>query len=259
MRRRKSRYPKGSITSFTINFIHMRNPYVIAWWSMALSGFGHITQCRFLVGIFLILWEYVVNVYSHLNEAIIYSLTGQFEAAKAVINLRIYLLYLPIYMLAIWDSYKTAIELNQLTILSERDGAYISPALTFSDLEVNYLAKKNPLMAVIWTCFAPGLGHMYLKRMIMGFFVLLLFIINVYFSKVLLAFPLLVQGNFAAATRVIDKGWFLFFPSIYAFSIYDAYKNAIESIKLYKIEQEHYLKAEYPFTRNDFELLWEKL
>jgi hypothetical protein len=259
MRRNKPRYPKGSISSFAINFIQMRNPYIIAWWSMALPGFGHITQGRFILGVFLITWEFYANIHSNLNEAIFYSLTGQFEAAKAVINLRVYLLYLPIYLMAIWDSFKITIEINQLTILSEREGAYISPPLTFSDLEVNYLAKKNPLMAVFWTLFAPGLGHMYLKRMMMGFFILFIFIINVYYSKALLAFHLLVRGNFAAATRVVDKEWFLFFPSLYAFSIYDAYKNATEYIKLFKTEQKRYLEAEYPFTRNDFELLWEKV
>jgi hypothetical protein len=259
MRHRKPRYPKGRISAFAINSIHRRNPYIIAWWSMALPGFGHITQCRFLTGIFLVLWEFFVNVYSHLNEAIIYSLSGQFAAAKAIINPRIYLLYLPIYMMTIWDSYTIAIELNQLTVLSERDGAYIDPVLTFSDLEINYLAKKNPLMAVSWTLFAPGLGHVYLKRVMMGFFVLLIFILNVYCSKVLLAFPLLITGNFAGTTQVIDWEWFLFFPSIYAFSIYDVYKNAIEYTKLFKTGQARYLEAKYPFTRNDFELLWEKL
>jgi hypothetical protein len=259
MRRGKPRYPKGSISVLGINYIYIRNPYIIAWWSMALPGFGHIAQCRFIIGIFLILWEYYANVYSHLNDAIIYSLTGRYQAAQAVLNPRIFLLYLPIYMMTIWDSYNITIEMNQFTILSERNGACFDPVLTFSDLEINYLAKKNPLMAVYWSLFAPGLGHMYLKRIIVGFLVLFIYILTVYYSKALPALHLLLQGDLTASTRMIDRRWFLFLPSIYAFSIYDAYKNAIEYTKLFKMEQARYLEAEYPFTRNDFNLLWEKL
>lgn len=258
MNKNNPRYTKGIFTPFTINFSHHHNPNIMAWWSAALPGFGHVAQCKILSGIFLILWEFYINTTSHINEAIIYTFSGQFKLAKEILNPRLFLLYFPVYLFVIWDSRKNALEINQLNILIDRNDEYISTPLVYSNLELSYLARRSPLMATIWSVFCPGLGHIYLNRIIMGFFGLTIFIITVYFSKILFVVPLYITGNFGAVD-VIDKGWFLFLPSIYAFFIYDSYINAIEYNKLFKQEKAHYLRQEYAFTRNDFDELWKKI
>jgi hypothetical protein len=259
MNRNNPRYPKGTFTPFTINFVHAHNPNIITWWSASLPGFGHIAQCKILTGILLVSWEFSTNIYSHLNEAMIYTFSGQFNLAKDVLNLRIFLLYFPVYLFTIWDSRKNALEINQLNILSDRNEEYISTTLTYSNFELNYLARRNPLMAAIWSVFCPGLGHIYINRIIMGFTGLFSFVTTVYFSKILLVIPSLIVGNFDAAIYIIDKEWFLFFPSLYAFFIYDSYINAIEYNKLFKQEKRHYFKQEYAFTKNDFDELWKQI
>lgn len=56
--------------------LHLRNPYIIAWWSAAFPGFGHLLLSKYLRGYALILWELLVNNMAHLNYGIIYSFTG---------------------------------------------------------------------------------------------------------------------------------------------------------------------------------------
>jgi TM2 domain-containing membrane protein YozV len=232
---------------------------MIAWWSAALPGFGHIALSKIVNGILLIIWEFYTNISSHLNEAIIYTLTGQFELAQHVLNLRVFLLYIPVYVFIIMDTRRCAKEINQLTILSVRSGAHIAPPIKFSAPEFNYLANRNPYRAALWSVLCPGLGHFYLNRLLMGFLGLAIFIITVYFSKVLLSIPLFVGGNFTAATQIINKEWFLFFPSIYGFFTYDSYMNALEYTKIFQDEQAFYLWQKLGFTKDNFETLWGKI
>jgi hypothetical protein len=49
------RHPKAIISAFINNFIYIRNPYIIMWWSAALPGFGHIMLCRYFIGSKLII------------------------------------------------------------------------------------------------------------------------------------------------------------------------------------------------------------
>jgi hypothetical protein len=83
---KSNRYPKGHISSIGINFIHKKNPFIALLWSMFFPGLGYILLGSYIKGYFFITWEIVINQLTHLNTAIFYSLTGQFELAKQVVD-----------------------------------------------------------------------------------------------------------------------------------------------------------------------------
>ncbi len=66
-----------------------------------------------------------------------------------------------------------------------------------------------------------------------------------YFSKFLPALHHTALFQFDAAKNTIDKQWFLNFPSLFFFPLYDAYINTVESNKLYEWELAKYLKRGY--------------
>lgn len=57
--------------------------------------------------------------------------------------------------------------------------------------------------------------------------------------------PKLGLGDFNRAKAILNAEWLLFLPSIYFFSIYDAYVNTVENNKLFEIEQRKFLRDLY--------------
>ncbi|WP_332695076.1 hypothetical protein [Halalkalibacter lacteus] len=240
----KERRFKAHVSLLGTTQLHLRNPYIIAWWSAAFPGFGHLLLSKYLRGYTLFLWEIIINVMSNLNLSMVYSFTGNIEMAKEVLDPRWFLLYIPVYLFAIWDSYRTAVDMNKVYILAERENADFN-TYSIGALEVNYLDKRRPAMAVIWSLFMPGMGQLYIHRIVTGAFSLIWIIVFVYFSKLLIAVHLLFLGEIAQATEVVDPQWLLFIPSLYGFSIYDSYINTVEDNKLFESEQRKFLSKHY--------------
>lgn len=46
----RPRYSKGKISVFGINSVYPRTPWVVAWWSAAFPGFGHMFIGKYLHG-----------------------------------------------------------------------------------------------------------------------------------------------------------------------------------------------------------------
>ena len=224
--------------------LHLRNPYIIAWWSAAFPGFGHLLLSKYLRGYALFMWEILVNNMAHINQAIMYSFTGNIGMAKEVLEPRWLHLYLPVYIFAIWDSYRTTVDLNKVFILAERENADFN-SYTIGALEINYLDKRRPMMAVIWSFITPGLGQLYIHRVITAIFTMVFMIVFVYFSNVLVAVHHLFLGEIGQATKVLDPQWFLFIPSHMGFGVYDSYANTVENNKLYEGEQRKFLQRNY--------------
>lgn len=224
--------------------LHLRNPLVVAFWAAMFPGLGHMLLSKYIRGFMLFIWEVLINLESHINLAILYSFTGRFEMAKSVINKEWILLYLPTYMFAIWDSYRSTVALNNLYRLSEREDAPI-PVMNIGSLGVNYLDKRVPWIAAAWTALMPGAGQLYLQRLVGAFFILIWWIATVYFSKLLPCIHYTLLGDFTAAKAVVNPHWFLNVPSIYMFAIYDAYMNAVEFNNLYDWEQSKFLRLQY--------------
>jgi len=83
-----ARYFIAHVHMFGTSFIHLRNPYIIAWWSAAFPGFGHLLLSKYHRGYLLFIWEIVVNLNANINIAMIYSFQGNIAMAKEVLDTR---------------------------------------------------------------------------------------------------------------------------------------------------------------------------
>lgn len=224
--------------------VHQRHPLIIAWWSAAFPGFGHLLLSKYLRGYTLFVWEVLINTQANINLAMLYSFIGEIDKAKEILEPRWVLLYIPTYLFGIWDSYRTAVDLNKISVLAENEGAKFC-SYNIGTLEINYLDKRNPIMSIFWSLTMPGMGQLYIHRIITAFFALGWLIVMVYFSRFLEAVHYLFMGNIVLASSVLDMKWFLFMPSLYGFAVYDAYVNTVENNKLFEQEQRKYLIDEY--------------
>ncbi len=228
--------------------LHLRNPFIISWWSAAFPGFGHLLLSKYLRGFVLFIWEVVVNMNAHINLAMIYSFQGRIDMAKDVLNTRWMLIYIPVYIFAIWDSHRTTVDLNRVYLLTAHENHRYN-SFSIGSMEINYLDKRKPSLSIIWSLFVPGLGQLYIHRIVTAFFIVIWVIIFAYYSRGLEAISLLFLGKINEATKVLNWEWLLFFPSIYGFATYDAYINAVENNKLFENELSSFLKENYQSPR----------
>ncbi|MFY4776776.1 hypothetical protein [Metabacillus sp. RGM 3146] len=236
------------INPITTNIFHLRNPWIIAWWSAAFPGFGYYLLGKYLTGFILMLWEVLINNYSHLNEAIFYSMIGKFDTAKLVISEDGLWLYITVYVFNIWDSYRRAVEYNKYYVLSCREGYHIAMR-NMSSLEVNVLEKRKPFWALFWSSLTPGLGHIYLNRLPSIIFGLILWIYVAYHSHLYQCIFYTASGRFSDVHQIANPQHFLYIPSLFVFIIYDSYINTVVYNKLMDKEQGKYLKKEYQHPR----------
>ncbi len=224
--------------------MHLRNPVVVALWSAIFPGMGHILLNKYFTGFILFIWEFFINDLSNLNEGIFYTFTGQFEAAKSVLDTSWLLFYCPMYIFAIWDSYRTAVNINSVFVLTAKEDTSIN-AFAMNPLGINFLNKTAPWQSALWSCFTPGAGQLVNHQIIIGFFLFGWWVVVVYLSNLLPAIHYTMQGMFENSKYTLNIQWVLNIPSILCFCIYDAYVNAVENNKLFKWEQAKFLKKEY--------------
>lgn len=154
---RNQRRPKGIVNPISINFIHLRSPWVIAWWSASYLGYAYISLGSYVKGFILIFLEAFINFNSKLNLGILYSFTGRFELAKQVVDINWLLYYVPIYIFSIWGGHQLAVDLNKYTILADREDSIMIP-FSISSSDIAFLDKRKPWVAVALSLLAPGLG-----------------------------------------------------------------------------------------------------
>ncbi|AFQ44798.1 hypothetical protein [Desulfosporosinus meridiei] len=244
------------ISPYGITQLQFKNPYVIAWWSLAFPGLGHIMIGKYLRGYFLFCWEITINYYAHINLALLYSFTGQFQMAKDILNIQWVLLYIPTYLFIVWDSYRSTVALNQQYILGARENAQVK-SFNISLFDINFLDKRIPWHSAMWSVFMPGLGQAS-NWLPYAFFITIWSIFIIIQSELLPAIHYTLLGQFNSAKAIIDPQWFLNLPSIYFYSIYDAYAKTVSLNKLFDWEQAKYLKNNYqskeflmPFCKGD--------
>jgi hypothetical protein len=224
--------------------IHYRNPWTTAMWSVAFPGFGHFLLNKYFRAFALFFWEVFINQVTKLNQAMVYSFTGNFEAAKEVLDLRMILMYIPIYLFAIWDSYRTTVDLNKIYTLAKREDAQFN-SFSIGAFEINYLDKRNPLMAILWAMAIPSLGQLYVHSIVLAGFTLIWTAFFIYYSHFLEAVIYLLNGNLDKSNAVLDAQWLLYLPSFYFFTIFDSYVSTVENNKLFEDEQRKYLRGHY--------------
>jgi hypothetical protein len=239
---------RAYISAFTIIQLHLKNPWMSAWWSFSYPGCGHLFQGRTMKGLLLITWEIVINTNAKINLAILYSMLGKFDLAKAVIHTRWFIVYVALYVFAIWDSYRGTVDTNKHYILADREDAPLKP-LHMSSFDINYLDKRNPWVAMAWSMLTPGLGYFYVHKVISGVFMVVWTIMVMYFSHCLQAVQFSMVGDFEHAKTVVDMQWLMYIPSIYTFVAYDCYVCAVEYNKLFEKAQSRYLRDHYQNAR----------
>jgi len=232
------------VSIFGTTQLHPKNPYIVAWWAAAFPGFGHILLSKYLRGFALSLWEVVININARVNQAMIHSFQGNFDLAKEVLNTRWLMMYIPVYLFSIWDSYRTTVDMNKLYLLAKHENHRFN-TFSIGAWEINYLDKREPLLSFIWSALMPGLGQLYIHRIVASLFIIVWTVIFLYYSHFLEAFQLLLEGNIEKSTSVLNAEWYLFLPSMYFFVIYDAYINTVENNKLFDDQQKKFLKENY--------------
>ncbi|WP_308634420.1 hypothetical protein [Paenibacillus silvisoli] len=238
------RRSRAYLSPFSTNQLHLRNPWVVTFFAFSYPGFGNLILHRYAKALILILWEIFINNQAKVNLAIMYTMQGHFEMAKGIINERWFILYVGIYMYAIWDAYRTTVEINKQYLLADREDAPLVP-ITMGPWDMNYLDKRVPWVALAWSVLVPGLGHLYVHKVISGLFIFGYTIAIIYFSHLPHAIHFTFVGDFAQAKQIVDMQWFLYLPSIYTFIFYDAYVSAVEQNKLFEKEQSQFLRLNY--------------
>ena len=241
---RNQRRPKGIVNPLSINFIHIRTPWVMAWWSASYLGYAYVSLGSYVKGFILIFLEAFINVNSNLNAGIVYSLTGRFELAKQVVDPNWLLFYVPLYIFSIWGGQQLTVALNKYSILADREDSMMRP-FNIGTLEIGFLDKRKPWMAVALSLLAPGLGHLYTHRIPTSFYTLMWWMIIAYMGHLLECIHLTAVGDFTGAIAVADIEWLPFLPSIYTFSVYDSYVNTVEYNRLFDQEQQRFIIDNY--------------
>ncbi|MBU9724320.1 MULTISPECIES: hypothetical protein [Bacillaceae] len=232
--------------SLATNSLSYKKPLMVAWWSLAFPGFGHFLLGNHLFGVILVVFEFLINTLSGLNTAIYFSMLGDFQEAKEAIELKYFFVYIPIYIFAVWDSYRKAIELNmdiELTITS-KEKFNINP-FHLSILEVNSLRKKNTAMTLLWAFIMPPMLYIYIHRFITLVFTAIWWGALLYFTNIMEAVYYSAIGEFSKTKEILDPQWVLNLPSVYTFTIFDVHTKAIENNKMYELEMIHHLRSTY--------------
>ena len=238
------RRDRASIGIFGVNLPHRMNPWVPWCWSFFLPGYGHVLGGKFITGWLLIGWEVFINTKSHLNTAIVYSFTGQFDKAKQVLDNHWIVLYVPVFVYTLFGSYQNAVHNSNLYDLADREDAPVKP-MTLNSFEINSLDKRSPWLAALWSLLIPGLGQIYNRKLVSSVMALTWYIVFANQAHLPQALHATMTGQFTQAIRMTNPEWLLFIPSLYGFAFYDAYVTTVHYNRLFEKEQSKFLREQY--------------
>ncbi|HWI63889.1 MAG TPA: hypothetical protein VNT75_18800 [Symbiobacteriaceae bacterium] len=245
------RYTKMKIGPMGTVHLHRRNPWMALACSVAMPGLGHFYCGAYLRGAILMVWEIALNQYGRVNSAILLSAMGHNLEAQAVVRYQWALMYPLFYVLAMWDSYRLAADLNHVAELERRQPRHTFHALSLTLGEVNYMGRRNPWVAAFLSLVLAGAGHLYNFQLIkalvlMGWHIAIW--LNSGLNSALIA---TLHGEWHAVHRLIDYQWLLFLPSIHVFNVWNAYHDAIELNNLYEEGVTHFLREVTAGARAD--------
>lgn len=88
--------------------------------------------------------------------------------------------------------------------------------------------SRSPTVALLWSICIPGFGQLYNRDYIIGLLLVILeFAINVK-AHLNLAILYSLRGQVLLASQITDYQWLLFYPCVYAYSMWHAYNKALE-------------------------------
>lgn len=221
-----------------------RNPYTVLYWSIAYAGLGHILLDKHLRGFILLVGELLLNWAAHLNLAIYYTITLRFDLAAQVLQPAWFMLYLGVYSFSLFDSYREAVEVNKTYVLAAREDAPIN-CFAINSNSMTHLNSIPPWQTALWSAVFPGSGCFIVQRLNRAILLMLLWIVVSYLSGIYPAIIQTVRGQFELAKASLNIQWFLNIPSLWFYSIYEAYECAVSNNKLCRWELSKFLRKEY--------------
>ncbi|WP_308639511.1 hypothetical protein [Paenibacillus silvisoli] len=243
-----ARRPQALLTQDGLSCLRWQDPKIIMWWSISFPGFGHFLMHQFIRGFLLSAWEVGINTLAHVNEAIAYSFSGQFQRAIDVMEPKWVFAYAIVYLFAIWDSYVKAIESNRMYHLAKLENARFATAI-IKPWTITNLSQKRPVAAMACSFFFPGLGQLYNNRIGLGFYGVFWWFIYMALSHSHESVYLLLTGKLSEANAILEPQWLLFMPSVIFGAMYDAYMTARDHNRLFRLEQKQFLSERYPHYR----------
>ncbi|KOP81833.1 hypothetical protein ACFFHH_17390 [Cytobacillus solani] len=122
-------------------------------WSIALPGFSQLLTGQIIKGTLFVLLEFVINMYSNFNSAIMFSFLGEIDDAIQVINFQWLMFYPCLYFFAMWDAYRSAMpEKEELSFLPFVFSAY------FVTVGLMYSTRIKLFGTLIGPVFLPMLS-----------------------------------------------------------------------------------------------------
>ncbi|HYK72787.1 MAG TPA: hypothetical protein VEV44_06610 [Pseudoneobacillus sp.] len=137
-------------------------------WSAALPGFGQLLVGQYFKGAIFIFLEFLININSHFNSAIMYSFLWEIDKAMQVTDYQWLMFYPCLYMFAMWDAYRQAMpEGEKLTFLPFVFAAYfLTVGLMYSPKLEIFNIKFGPVFLPMFFFLPLGLLVGYLIRVI---------------------------------------------------------------------------------------------
>ncbi len=111
-------------------------------WNIAFPGFSQLIMGQYLKGVLLVVLEFIMNINSRFNQAIMFSFLGEIEQAEAVVNYQWLMFYPCVYLFSLWDGYRSAMPPDEkYSFLPFVFGAYfvtvglmVSPRVTIFEI-----------------------------------------------------------------------------------------------------------------------------
>lgn len=88
-------------------------PWVALLWSAMLPGLGQLYNRDIWIGLFMLVFEVVINVMAHVNWCIYLEFNGNFDQSAKAANIEWMLLYPGGWLYAMWQAYDRAVEINE--------------------------------------------------------------------------------------------------------------------------------------------------
>jgi hypothetical protein len=132
---------------------------------------GHIHLGMYIKGLMLICCEFIFNTIGHINLAILYTFTFQFERAHEVIDYNCALICAIIFVFGIWDAHRISIAMNKYIWLGSKEEDRSLRLSTITTFGINFMEKRTPWLVLFWSMIFPGPGHLYKSSSYFGIYV----------------------------------------------------------------------------------------
>lgn len=109
--------------------------------------------------------------------------------------------------------------------------------MALNPIGVQGLTRRSPWVAAWWSVAMPGLGHFYLGSFAKGVILMSWEIVVNTMSHLNLAIYHSVLGHADVAKEVLVLKWALLYPGFYMLAVWDAYRLAVDSNRVYELER----------------------